>query len=716
MFKKISILVLLLIIAILAMSSISASEINEDITNDSEEIELDENNVNKETEQANEYTSDILSNNDANDDIFKDGEWRTFSELQELFDDAEENSEIDLEYNYYCNDDFDNYAVIIDKNLTINGNDHTLDACEKSGCLAIFNSYVRLNNIFIMNGYDEGPGSGLYINSESIGILNNCGFINNTVGEESGGAIFTLGNIMVNNCFFINNYANSDGSGIYAKNEMTLITDCKFINNDAFGNGGAITTEGTLIIFNSYFEDNDVQGNGGAIYAHYPNDGITSVSIENSVFYYNYAEKEGGAIYLNAFTSKNEIKNYAAISYISNTTFDWNGAGTSSNGHGYGGAIFNFHNLEIIDCNFIKNYVYQGGGAIYMNNGLYYQNGANSHSQTFSLNIHGNTTFTNNTAEKYGGAIKIYADSTPLSKGIKGILNISDNVLFEGNNVSKGNGGALSIIDSDSSINNAIFRNNHAAEGGAVEGGSTNNCIFENNSKPETTGTIVKDDKNNETSSENNNDDKIKPNEGISYDSISKIPVTIITSPLSTSYGSGQSFIVKVVDSKNSNPISGFKLVLKVNAGNGYQTVYLTTNNNGIAQYKTSTLSIGTYTVIVSNGNTDFFTASDKSSTIKISKGSYVIKAPAINKALKKSGTFKITVKNKAGNAIKSVKLTVKVYTGKKFKTYNLKTNAKGTASIKTKSLKKGNHKVVITAKGTSLYNTAKKTSSIKIK
>ncbi len=709
--KSIVLILFILLTTVIVISSVSASEINEDITGDCEEIEINENNANEEIEKTNADTSDILSKNDASDEVINDGEWRTFSELQDLFDEAEENSEIDLEYNYYCNDDFDNYAVIIDKNLTINGNEHTLDACEKSGGLAIFNSYVRLNNLYIINGYDEGPGSGLYINSESIGILNGCGFVNNTVGEECGGAIYTLGNILLTDCFFIDNYANSDGAGIYAKNEMTLINNCEFINNDASGNGGAIVTEGTLIIFNSYFDDNDVEGNGGAIYAYYPNEGKSSVSIGDSIFYYNYAKKEGGAVYLDAFTIKNELENEAAISYISNTTFDWNGAGSSTNGHGYGGAIFNFHNLEIIDCNFIKNYVYQGGGAIYMNNGVYYQNGSNTYSQTFSLNIHGNTTFTNNTAERYGGAIKIYADPTPLSKGIKGILNISDNVIFEGNNVSNGNGGALSIIDSDSSINNAIFKNNHATEGGAVEGGVTTNCIFENNSKPETSGTIVNGGKNDST----NSDDKIKPTDGVSYDSISKIPVSFSAAPLYTSYGSGQSFIVQVVNKKTSKPIVGFTVILKVNNGGSYKTVYLTTDIDGIARYKVSALGIGTYTVIVSNEKTDLFTVSDTISKITISKGSYIIKAPAIKKKYKKSGAFKITVKNKAGIAIKGVKLTVKVYTGKKFKTYKLKTNNKGVASMKTKSLKKGKHKVVITAKGSGLYNAGKKTSSIKI-
>ena len=54
------------------------------------------------------------------------------------------------------------------------------------------------------------------------------------------------------------------------------------------------------------------------------------------------------------------------------------------------------------------------------------------------------------------------------------------------------------------------------------------------------------------------------------------------------------------------------------------------------------------------------------------------------------------------------------VSSGKKYKTYNLKTNSKGIAKLNTKSLKKGNHKVIISS-GNSNYKVSAK-SMIKIK
>ena len=56
-----------------------------------------------------------------------------------------------------------------------------------------------------------------------------------------------------------------------------------------------------------------------------------------------------------------------------------------------------------------------------------------------------------------------------------------------------------------------------------------------------------------------------------------------------------------------------------------------------------------------------------------------------------------------------------KVYTGSKYKTYDIKTNSKGVATVSTKALSKGTHKVAISTKATTKYKAAKKSSSAKI-
>ena len=92
-----------------------------------------------------------------------------------------------------------------------------------------------------------------------------------------------------------------------------------------------------------------------------------------------------------------------------------------------------------------------------------------------------------------------------------------------------------------------------------------------------------------------------------------------------------------------------------------------------------------------------------------------VTKAKKITAKYKKSKKFKITVKDKkTKKAIANIKLKVKVYTKNKFKTYTVKTNGKGIATLNTKKIKIGTHKVEISSNN-SRYGVYAK-SQIKIK
>lgn len=109
-------------------------------------------------------------------------------------------------------------------------------------------------------------------------------------------------------------------------------------------------------------------------------------------------------------------------------------------------------------------------------------------------------------------------------------------------------------------------------------------------------------------------------------------------------------------------------------------------------------------------------TTTTKTTSKKTTKSTLSISAPKVTKNYKKSGIFKVTVKNqKTKKAVKGITLKIKVYTNSKYKTYSLKTNKNGVAKINTKSLKKGTHKVVVTAKATKKYKAKTVKSSIKI-
>jgi hypothetical protein len=193
-----------------------------------------------------------------------------------------------------------------------------------------------------------------------------------------------------------------------------------------------------------------------------------------------------------------------------------------------------------------------------------------------------------------------------------------------------------------------------------------------------------------------------------------KISAKLEPMKLSTTYGSGDHFKVAVVDSKTNKLVSNAKLVLKVYTGKKYKKVTLKTRYYGVAEYDASKLGIGKHKIVVSSASGKV-AAKSKTSYVTVKKATLDISAPKTVNDYKK-GSFKVTVKNKkTSNPVKGVKVKIKVYTGKKYKTYSVKTNAKGVASISTKSLSKATHKVAVNVKKTSKYKSASKKSSIKI-
>ncbi|MCQ2964562.1 MAG: hypothetical protein MJ203_03250 [archaeon] len=196
---------------------------------------------------------------------------------------------------------------------------------------------------------------------------------------------------------------------------------------------------------------------------------------------------------------------------------------------------------------------------------------------------------------------------------------------------------------------------------------------------------------------------------------ISKASGAVITpTKLTTTYNSGKYFQIKVTHSGVA--MVGVKLALKVYTGKNYKTVYVTTGSNGIAKYSASKLSIGTHKIIVSSAeSTSYMTASKKTNYVVINKIPTTISAPKVTNKYYSNKYFKVTIKNKVtGKVISGLKIKIKVYTGKKYKTYTVKTNTKGIASLSTKYIKRGTHKVVISS-ANAKYTVSKSGYLIKI-
>ena len=184
--------------------------------------------------------------------------------------------------------------------------------------------------------------------------------------------------------------------------------------------------------------------------------------------------------------------------------------------------------------------------------------------------------------------------------------------------------------------------------------------------------------------------------------------ISLSVSKLSTTYGSGKYFKVKVIDSKAKKPVANVKLILKVYSGKKYKKITAATDSNGIAQSYASNLGIGNHKVTINVKDSKKFSSKMKYSSIKISMAKLKISAPKITAYYKESKKYNIAIKNRESKKpMKNIKVMIKVFTGKKYKKYSLKTDKKGIVGFNMKSLSKGKHNVVINIKSNSKVKSA---------
>ena len=139
-------MLLVLIVFLFSIVCVSASDVNDTLAG-ADEIQVLE---------ANETSQDVLSSTD-------DG---TFSSLQSKINNASSGSTITLDRDYSYDENLKSNGIIIDKDLTINGNGHKLDGKSKSRMFIILygfmgNYRVTLNNIHFVNGYTPYDGGAI---------------------------------------------------------------------------------------------------------------------------------------------------------------------------------------------------------------------------------------------------------------------------------------------------------------------------------------------------------------------------------------------------------------------------------------------------------------------------------------------------------------------------------------------------------------------------
>jgi predicted outer membrane repeat protein len=298
-------------------------------------------------------------------------------------------------------------------NLSIDGRGHTIDGADQSRIFIVTGNNIKLKNLTFKNGhshrnYDNpfnNSGGAIKINHNTKLTVENCNFINNN-SEESGGAIYNFGELIVKESTFSNNVAHSMGGAIYNSNAVSSIADSRLNGNTAYGMGGAIYSNGEMAVRKSLIDEN-ISQYGGAI----RNDG--KLRISRSKINKNTSTVTGGAI-----INGGELA-------IAESTID-------ENVSQYGGAICNEGQLAVIESILNGNTSNVMGGAI--------------HNVNATLTI-ARSELNGNSANGKGGAIYNYGE-----------LEIAQSTL---NNNRAKDGGAISLEKSAKhELNNCAFKDN----------------------------------------------------------------------------------------------------------------------------------------------------------------------------------------------------------------------------------------------------------------
>ena len=280
----------------------------------------------------------------------------------------------------------DGSLTLSDVKLSDNAADSYGGAVFNNGHLVVSDSVFDSNDIVNRGSasVDYG-GAAIYNWYDGTLTVSGSNFTNNIKNYKNGdrlvGAIATIGDATISDSYFVNNtgrwggaittsgalIAGDDvntltvsgstfkengglyGAGIFVAGSDFTVSDCVFDKNTAFGkgdmtpnnnNGAAIVVTDTGkditgIITDSNFTNNKAHFSGAVDICE------GKITIKNSIFVNNSAEYCAGAIAVDSQINKPAVE-------IINSKFD-------SNSAEYGGAIYNYYNLTVVDSTFTNN-------------------------------------------------------------------------------------------------------------------------------------------------------------------------------------------------------------------------------------------------------------------------------------------------------------------------------------------------------------------------
>ncbi len=353
------------------------------------------------------------------DVVVSAGENKTYTNLA---DDIDTVTNLTSDYAYNNESDMTKIIEINARELTINGNNHSIDGADMAGAFLFEGkSNVTINDLTFKNCDRCAIG----ISEGSKVTLNNVKFINNNE-EEEGSSIYCFeGVVNVNNALFENNSALTGGT-IYAVKSEVNINDSLFKNNYG-GTGGAIYAVNSEVNINdSLFKNNDGE-TGGAIFT------------VNSILGLSNA----------TFTNKNPLT--WSFVYALNTTVLVENSTFANSTSKYATALFSkFSRMIITGSKFENLYANVTAGAIGVKTLMKLAN------PDYASLIIQDCIFSNVTSQKDAGAV--YADVNGGGEGNDLVL--INNTLFE--ECSSEFAGAVMQLGGRLTLLNSTFQNNMA--------------------------------------------------------------------------------------------------------------------------------------------------------------------------------------------------------------------------------------------------------------
>lgn len=569
--------------------------------------------------------TDSLSISDG-DDIVSSSD---FNQLQNLINSAGEGDTISLTSDYVGGGE-----VNINKQITINGNGHSIDASHASRIFMINADNVVLKNLRLLNG--------------------------NT--DMWGGAIYCEHPLTIDNCEFISNHAKYKGGALYSFTELT-VTNTIFSKNSA-ENGGAVYLESSHALFkNVKFLENQADWSSGALLSLYE----SNTTVDGCIFINNYATQYSDAVcgnnYLNIINSNfvSDRNNLEFIYYFD----DWDGRDgnlylmnnemTSS----YPWDIYYRGDTPISSPIYLKfeNHTVKSGDMIKVGN-IYDDMGNTIQidlSNPITLEVYDknnklvdktNPEFNKDSGYTYTANLKdgIYRISGSISKDISSDSTVVDGILKVGNTDDKFNAkvttaskknksGVIltSTVEPASATGTITFNVNDKNYTSTVKNGKASVTLTDLENGTYTVKTFYSGDN--------------------IFNAATAVDITFIVGPsdifisadnLTKYFGGPERFSVSLTD-KNGTPISGLNVVISIN-NQPYERI---TNSNGQASIAVN-LNSGVYDVFVE------YDGEEISSTVTVKS---TVSGKDITKIYKNQTQYYATFVDTKGNLLKNTEV-----------------------------------------------------------